>query len=222
MPIHDPIFNDMSYLLEATDATGFEDEEYKSLNDAARYEPSLAPGKTEVWFMKPDVFTRFIIGTEVPTIKSLKRTHVLLGKVKETNPDKLYKALQGERWSPKGEASQLILSLNLRHTSMSVGDVLKIGGKYYACAPSGMLHNKGNGWTELNEDQTIVGEAQLESGSKAKVLKTMKVKDLDSGEHEVVYAGDVVTVSYKDGNGYVVGAPGMNSVKLSANALKPL
>jgi len=144
MPIHDPIFNEMKYLLENTGKTGFEaDDEFKSLNDAAKRQRELASGSTEVWFMRPQFFSQFISGTHSPTIKDLKRTHVLLGKVKETNPDKLYRALQGHLWSPKGEARALILSKGLQHTSMSVGDVFKIGSKHYVVAHSG--------FAELNE-----------------------------------------------------------------------
>ena len=37
--------------------------------------------------------------------------------------------MQGEKWSPKGEARELIKSKGLRHTSMSVGDVMVVNGK---------------------------------------------------------------------------------------------
>jgi len=38
--------------------------------------------------------------------------------------DDVYSKMQGERWSPRGEARPLIKALGLSHTSMSVGDVI--------------------------------------------------------------------------------------------------
>jgi len=38
--------------------------------------------------------------------------------------DQIYRAMQGEVWSPNGEARGLIRALGLQHTSMSVGDVI--------------------------------------------------------------------------------------------------
>jgi len=212
MPIHDPLFNNFSYLLaEDTPPTGFESDEYKTLNDAAKLHPELSPGSTEIWFMKPSHFTQFITGLDTPTIKALPQTHVLLGKVRETKPEKLYRILQGDSWSPNGEANALILAKGLHHTSISIGDVLKIGGKHYVVGSYG--------FKELNED---VDEAVLEPGSKAKVLKSLKLKDRDSGEWELVDKGEIVTIDFKDGNGYVVSKPGMNSVKIPTSALQPI
>lgn len=51
----------------------------------------------------------------------------------QTNSDKeeLFHALQAENYSPKGEARELISSKGLRHTSMSVGDILVMDGTYH-------------------------------------------------------------------------------------------
>jgi hypothetical protein len=40
------------------------------------------------------------------------------------NLEDVFKKMQGEEWSPNGEARELILSKGVRHTSMSVGDVV--------------------------------------------------------------------------------------------------
>jgi hypothetical protein len=46
--------------------------------------------------------------------------------------------MQGEVWSPNGEAHDLITSLPcVFHTSMSVGDVVDIRGRRYVCASTG-------------------------------------------------------------------------------------
>jgi hypothetical protein len=103
--------------------------QYKTLND------TLPHGTIEVWYMKPEHFRDGITGAK-PEAEFLDRTHTLLGKVgswastpQPVTPellDKLWQALQGERWSPNGEARSLIHSKGLKHTSMSVGDCFKL------------------------------------------------------------------------------------------------
>lgn len=77
---------------------------------------------------------------------SLEKTHTLLGYVSydfdlymniRTATNIIYHNLQGEIWSPNGEANSLIKSKGLSHTSMSVGDFIKIGSKFYFCKPVG-------------------------------------------------------------------------------------
>lgn len=49
-------------------------------------------------------------------------------KVKEVEADSLeevFYKMQGEVWSPNGEARELIQSLGLHHTSMSTGDFIQ-------------------------------------------------------------------------------------------------
>jgi hypothetical protein len=38
--------------------------------------------------------------------------------------------MQGENWSPRGEARNFIGQTNAGHTSMSVGDIMKVGSTY--------------------------------------------------------------------------------------------
>jgi hypothetical protein len=49
----------------------------------------------------------------------------------------IYSHYQGDNWSPNGEARPLIRALGLKHTSMSTGDVVYIGGAYYMVADEG-------------------------------------------------------------------------------------
>ena len=97
---------------------------YKTLNDASRYYDSLAEGDTEIWYQKE-------IGWGCPEVDTadLEATHIKLGSIAATDPDSVFGLMQGEVWSKFGEARDLIIGLGLRHTSMSVGDVMKIGGK---------------------------------------------------------------------------------------------
>lgn len=109
--------------------------ETETLNSFA-FDNVLDEGNTEIWYHKPDRFQfdnyeiRKSLGT-LPNPKDLDKTHVLLGKVKSTDLDKIYVALQGNLWSPEGEAKNFIRSKGLRHTSMSIGDCIKIGNKVW-------------------------------------------------------------------------------------------
>ena len=84
--------------------------------------------KYEVWYMKAEWFRNGICGDK-PDPMRLDKTHVLLKEIEvvkteeETDLERVWVAMQGENWSPKGEARPLIAEKGLRHTSMSVGDV---------------------------------------------------------------------------------------------------
>ena len=56
------------------------------------------------------------------TIKRSDYTHVLT--LEADCLQDIFWYMQGENWSPNGEATELIRLLGLHHTSMSVGDVL--------------------------------------------------------------------------------------------------
>jgi len=109
---------------------------YKSLNDAANNQkvrtchqimfapPVASQGSIEVWFNRFPSFEscdcRF-----VPTGEG--QTHAKIGTVAYIPSWKsLFGSMQGNFWSPSGEARELIRSLELHHTSMSVGDVLVV------------------------------------------------------------------------------------------------
>ncbi|MGO9377053.1 MAG: hypothetical protein ACLP29_00715 [Dissulfurispiraceae bacterium] len=62
----------------------------------------------------------------LPDADNLGATHVLLMEWEMSDPNKLFELFQGETWSPDGEARPIIRRLGLRHTSISVGDVIVI------------------------------------------------------------------------------------------------
>lgn len=107
---------------------------YSSLNDAADIAgDSFNPGNTQIWYWKEEYGRDFLMGYEFVkkqldfTPDKLKDTHVLVGTISETNPDRIYSMMQGESWSPSGEAYNMIRKLGVGHTSMSVGDVIVMG-----------------------------------------------------------------------------------------------
>ncbi len=111
-----------------------------TLNEDKTFWP-FETGKTEIWYMKKEWF-RAGSGGDLPDKKNLKKTHILLGKVNYTRPEEVYAHMQGHVWSPNGEARDLIRSKNLSHTSMSVGDVLKVGNKAFVVSLMGFKELK--------------------------------------------------------------------------------
>ena len=91
--------------------------------------------KFQVWYQKNmrdlDYFD--------PQIDSdnLEETHVHLKDIEAKDEEDAFIKMQGENWSPNGEAYELIKSKGLRHTSMMVNDILKADGKTILCKPAG-------------------------------------------------------------------------------------
>lgn len=86
-------------------------------------------------------------------------THCRVKQIEANGLDEVYRQMQGEVWSPKGEARELIRSLGLSHTSLSVGDVVKDPvGDFWACNLSG--------WLPLGRNQVKPGSwSEYEPGS---------------------------------------------------------
>lgn len=123
------------------------EEEYdawKTLNDAEVYDPGLGRGKTAIYYMNSKAFRDFNMGSNwlikrklLPTPETITDTHILLGTIKETNLDRIFYLMQGEIWSPQGEANNLIRKKGLKHTSMSVGDIIHSRGTFYMVDSTG-------------------------------------------------------------------------------------
>jgi len=98
---------------------------YKSLNDY------FDSGDIEIWYAKhSDWLIWEYKNKSLPeTEDQLKESHILLGNINITDLNEIYHKLQGEYWSPNGEARELVKSLGLNHTSMSVGDIIKFKAK---------------------------------------------------------------------------------------------
>jgi len=114
-------------------------EQYKSLNDADKIDPIFIPGNTEIWYAKSiSTANRMYDEEKMPFSKeTFKDTHMLLGKVSSTDLDEIFQKMQGEYWSPRGEAFTMIGDSETDHTSMSVGDAIKIGDVISIVAPEG-------------------------------------------------------------------------------------
>ena len=61
-----------------------------------------------------------------------------LTEIRALDMEDAWMKMQGEMWSPMGEARSIIRELGLSHTSMSVGDLLQDEeGTFYIVAPVG-------------------------------------------------------------------------------------
>ena len=114
--------------------------QYKSLNDAffVTNDRGYLTGSTEIWYMKQDFFRDGLMGYDwlqkkdlLPIKANIGLTHIWLGGIAEHNPSRIFNMMQGESWSPDGQANSLIRSRRLEHTSMSVGDIIKVGGRVF-------------------------------------------------------------------------------------------
>jgi hypothetical protein len=107
-------------------------------------------GETEIWYWKNDFAIDAMMGAKfmtkqgvMPTPDSVPDNYTLIGKIRETNPDKIFHMMQGEIWSPEGQANDMIRASGTGHTSMSVGDIIHVGNKWLMVDRFG-FHELGN------------------------------------------------------------------------------
>jgi hypothetical protein len=73
--------------------------------------------------------TRDFWKANVPTLNDVRNAgdpasnFALVRSITAPGLEEAFMAMQGEVWSPNGEARKLVMALGLNHTSMSVGDV---------------------------------------------------------------------------------------------------
>jgi len=97
---------------------------YKTMEDC--YEP----GQTEIWYVKKGVAARLLKAVEdgnkllLPQPEDLEKTHIKVGTVNSTDQREVFAAMQGDQWSPNGEAKRMISQMGLGHISMGPGDVI--------------------------------------------------------------------------------------------------
>ena len=84
-----------------------------------------------VYYMKAEFFRKGVMGYDwlrgknlLPDSADLSKTHVFLKLVEARNPEDAYFQMQGESWSPTGEAREFVARKGVQHTSMSVGDIV--------------------------------------------------------------------------------------------------
>ena len=58
-------------------------------------------------------------------IKNFPENYVPVMRLNEENLEDVYFEMQGEQWSPNGEARRAIKDLGLSHTSIMIGDIVE-------------------------------------------------------------------------------------------------
>lgn len=133
--------NDAAGLTPAPQNVG--EETYRG---AVAHRPDYAPGDVKIWYFRPEIATQMLLGSirvgaaeVIVSAETIAVTHILLGSVAMATAlagdhidfEVVYNRMQGESWSPNGEARDLILAKGLSHTSMSTGDVIEYDGHFY-------------------------------------------------------------------------------------------
>ena len=103
--------------------------------DAKVLYPELAQGSTKIWYAR---YSRDLgVGYEwckkqncLPDVNHIEKTHAYIGSIDCVNLERIFELLQGEFWSPNGEAYDLIEATDT-HTSMSVGDIIQTEDGFY-------------------------------------------------------------------------------------------
>jgi len=101
---------------------------YRNLKDASDIDLRYAGSRFSIFYATS--LRDYSFGQEVAVKEfgapSPKRnvTHKLLGTIDASCVDEAWQMMQGEFWSPRGEASTMIKLLGIGHTSMAVGDVV--------------------------------------------------------------------------------------------------
>ena len=118
----------------------------KTLKDiAGSIDPRYGTGTVKVWYMKKDFWSVGHMGSwgieraskPLPTLATLEQTHTCLGTLDVDDLGEAWCMMQGEAWSPAGEARELIAGLGLVHTSMSVGDIFQKDGTLFMVEGTG-------------------------------------------------------------------------------------
>lgn len=124
--------------------------QYRKLSDAAEVtgNQAYAGSGSKIWYYKARMGRDMGMGYDwlverggedagmgkvpsVPTYKTLAETHALIGEIGERSLNSIFTMMQGEMWSPGGEARGLISKSGSGHTSMSVGDIVMQGRKLW-------------------------------------------------------------------------------------------
>lgn len=140
---------------------------YSKFKDAAEIDPRYGSGRTQIWYCQRKFFRELSVGSSLalkrgllPDPFDLEKTHVYIGNVNETSPNKVFYMMQGEVWSPEGEARGLMSVQSCGHTSMSVGDVMVINGEAFMVDM--------NGFFDLMKAQPRTASASRVAAQKAK------------------------------------------------------
>jgi hypothetical protein len=107
-------------LLETDDLNAIQ-EFFAPLRGLSLPSPTTDTSKrhSEVWYAR-----EMLLPTGENNFRGMQgESHILVALTEEMDLDAIFRGMQGERWSPEGQARGYIRGLGV-HTSMSVGDVV--------------------------------------------------------------------------------------------------
>lgn len=120
--------------------------EAMSLNTLQDAGDAYAPGEAQVWYWKESIGHEMMKGykalqreNKLPNLQNLEATHVLIGTLAETDPEKVWSLMQAENWSPQGQANEIIKKSRTGHTSMAVGDIIVVKNSVYMADQTGFV-----------------------------------------------------------------------------------
>lgn len=165
------------------------DYPYDNLNDAVSStgNTGYSIGNTEIWYAKDMLVNKgldwMVAHGTAPDRKDLRKTHVFLGRISKSNPNEVYKMMQGQFWSPDGEANMMLRRKGVGHTSMSTGDIIVVGDK--------AMMVDSNGWKNI----TDVSPKETISKIKEFVRKTFRMTPDEEDSYSINFStrdnGDV-------------------------------
>lgn len=158
-------------LLDAVDVTG--DDRYGS-------------GRTQIFYFNKGLFSKFSRGTRGldlnAVLADLGNTHTRIGRVNETDLSKIFNMMQGEVWSPNGEANTMPAMSKTGHTSMSIGDVIML--------PNGSAYMVDfSGFTNLEDGAKKMASRNLTASDRSALIKLASSLPAGSPERKAILAG---------------------------------
>ena len=158
-------------LLDAVDVTG--DDRYGS-------------GRTQIFYFNKGLFSKFSRGTRGldlnAVLADLDNTHTRIGRVNETDLSEIFNMMQGEVWSPNGEANTMPAMSKTGHTSMSMGDVIML--------PNGSIYMVDfSGFTNLNDGSKKMASRNVTASDRSALIKLASSLPAGSPERKAILAG---------------------------------
>ena len=198
-----------------------------SLQDAADVtgDDRYGSGSTQIFYFNKGLFSKFSRGTRGldlnAVLADLDNTHTRIGRVNETDLSEIFNMMQGEVWSPNGEANTMPAMSKTGHTSMSMGDVIML--------PNGSAYMVDfSGFTNLNDGSKKMASRNLTASDRSALIKLASSLPSGSPERKAILASlgktannsSMLAESLKKKWSYVTYDPGLNQGEANLGGLK--
>lgn len=180
-------------------------KEETSINSLNEIYPN---GPYHIWYAKRDYMRDASLGYQflkeegnLPDPNNLQFTHDYVGSIEASDINDVVYKMQGEVWSPNGEAKDFIMRNGISHTTITTGDVICYNDECYMLDMIGFEYI-GDGQTNLTEhvDYENYTNSWEEKGY------NITVNEFDNDGDEVPDAWKI-NVTDQDGNKIVIAEP---------------